>query len=178
MFVNKDRYHTEWLEEMATFAWKYSGKAPKSVGTIWKFRYDDFDDFVLENNGEFDLPAGSAKMVLEMARFCQHTVLPCDAEEWAEKKVPSLMFSLHDLLQAAFPKDVESGFFKANDCALAPEDVGDDRARCAAFGGLGVILMNACRQLFGPLLTDAEMLKKVGQSVHNTDGYYVSISEP
>lgn len=205
MFVNKDRFHTEWLEEMADFAWKHlRNKAAlpslagglfktreeaeavlaarkkeaqdqmKSVGTIWKFREDN--DFVLEKHGDFDLPPDSAKTVQNMARFCQCSMSRCDSiEGWAGEKIPKPMFCLHSLLQAAFPKDVDSGFFKANDCAIAPEGTDDVRADYVAFGGLGVILMNTCRQLFGPLLTDAEILRKAGQSSQNTDGYFISI---
>lgn len=177
MFINVEELHARWLEEMRDFAWEYQGKK-HGVGMCHGliFQPDDDNDsseFIFKARGVFDLPKGSSNLCLYMARFAKCS-LPLDQMIGsAIKELPEATFCLQSILQAAFPRNVETGIFKPYDGALGSEiDDPESVSRHAhnAFAGLGVIIMEAARAHLAELATDSDIMKKA-------DGMFLSIIE-
>jgi hypothetical protein len=166
-----ENLHAQWLDEMAKLAWRHGNASkPRSEAHLWRIALED--EFILEHVGSFGLPNGSAAMCVEMAFFAHATLSDPDEIRGIDlDQVPEPTFCLHSLLWAAFPKNIDTDVFKGNDCAISVADLPDEgqfRSAHAAFGGLGVILMENCRRFIEPLAPDAEILKL-------SDGMFISV---
>jgi hypothetical protein len=172
--MTAEHYHAICLNEMAAFAEQYLGsrhRARPTVGIFWKFQ--NINEFILESHGRFLLPPRSGRLALSMARFATCTLAPPEKIIGCDYKIiPEPLFCLHSLLQAAFPKNPDTGVFKPHDCAQSageiPSPDAEFRSSNVAFGGLGVLLMRQCQKMHGLLYSDAEILRMC-------DGYFVSI---
>lgn len=165
--VNVELLHERWLGEMASYATDYLGKRHGyKTSTAAVMTMVATDEFAFETLGTFNLPAGAGRLMLHMARFCRCTFgrperiigLPVVLDE-----LPEPTFCLTSLLMASFPKNTETGYFKAHDCAMAVGDLGDPesafRSGHIAFAGLGVMIMNASRKILSPIAPDSEVIK-------------------
>jgi len=175
--VNVEELHARWLNEFTNYAKEYLIKRhgkEKDIGAVMTLVKTD--EFAFESLGTFNLPAGSGRLILHMARFCRSTF---GRPEYIRglgdiEELPEPTFCLNSLLTASFPKNTETGTFKGHDCAISVGDLGDPdaafRSAHAAFAGLGVILMNEVRGILSPLSPDNEVIKLA-------DSKYLSIIE-
>jgi len=116
--------------------------------------------------GVLKLPIGSIQVFLAMARFTQIAIeVPIILNKNYLERLPMYSFSLSSLLLASFPRTVADSKFKkttggmliglTNEAQKLPGDV----CLHAIFSGLGVLLMDLCREAISPFSTDEDMIK-------------------
>jgi hypothetical protein len=147
---------------MADFSWLYMAKK-HGAGACEAAIVES----VKESNNSyrarsiFLLPYGSDKLVFRMSRFAHCSL--CEPEPIGIDFIPDALFCLQGLLLASFPKNTATGVFRAHDGALGAGDMDDpdalNRGPDVAFAGIGIMIMNACRQTFSPLAPDNEVVK-------------------
>jgi len=172
--MSAEAFHTACLDEMAGFAWRYMERQHgpgRSRGILWRFQSDN--DFIIESDGSFELPAGSGGLTSRMARFSRATISkPTEIVNYSGEFLPEPVFSLQSVLQAAYPVNCDSNVFRNHDAGLAAgepfSEEGALRTAHVAFGGLGVILMIQCRMIFGALMSNSEVIAKA-------ENYWISI---
>jgi len=163
--VNVEQLHSIWLDSIVDFsqnylATKYGNKNCEA----------HIVSSVVETNNSyqslknFNLPYGSAQIIMHMARFCKCTLCePDDILGCEMKTFPEATFCLPSLLSAAFPKNVNTGIFRPHDGSLDAGDLDNPssvfRHPHIAFSGIGIILMNECREILSPLATDSEVIR-------------------
>jgi len=112
------------------------------------------------------LPIGSIQVFLAMARFTQVAIeIPIILNKNYLEKLPVYSFSLSSLLLASYPRSVSDSKFKKTTggmlIGLTNEAQKLPGAVClhAIFSGLGVLLMDLCREEISPFSTDEDMIK-------------------
>src|SRR4051812_34577553 len=145
MIVNVEELHARWLAEYTEYAKEYLAKRhgrKEDLAAVMSLV--PTDEFAFEALGTFSLPAGSGRLILHMARFCRATFGKVEYLRGLDpsiKDLPEPTFCLNSLLQASFPKNTETGFFKGHDCSISAGDLGDPesafRSAHIAFAGLG-----------------------------------------
>lgn len=167
MGVNVEQIHANWLDEMVDFSWRFMAGHHK-VGACEAVIVES----VPESNNSyrarsvFLLPYGSDRLIFHMARFSRCSLCEPDLEGFNVQSLPEALFCLQSILLASFPKNVETSFFRAHDGALGAGEMDDEsayRGPHVAFAGIGIMLMNACRQTFSPLAPDSEIVKLADQ---------------
>jgi hypothetical protein len=181
MIVNLEEIHSNWLDGMATFCKNYlvekHGKE-LAIGAVLELAEGE-EGYVFNCLGAFDLPSGSSRLIMHMARFTKCSFCPpdevrgCDFYDFDE--FPDTTFCLGSLLSSAFPKTIETDCFKAHDGAI---DVGETknpktafRRPHVAFSGLGIILIEELRSILDPLAPNADVIKLA-------DKKYLCVFEP
>lgn len=173
--INVEELHAKWLDEMVEFAWQYMVDKHGPVSCqAHILELASEEEFVFESKGVFDLPPGAGLLCLFMARFARCTFTPDRLVGLSVEELPEAMFCLNNLLQAAFPRNVSTGVFKAHDGAVGVGAVDDPEFRHrfphVAFAGIGILMMQNVRRILSPLATDADVVKL-------TDGKFLAIIE-
>lgn len=158
--INYEAWHATWLKNMSDFCWAHLSKKNAKHSPSFLVTMKD-DESGYHKIGDIDLPPGSGDLIISMAKFSRCSFdWDDDMEGTFMYNFPKATFDLAPLLSAAFPKDLSLGRFKANDASAPWREVEKpEDADFIAFGGLGVILMNACRQKLSPLASDAEIVR-------------------
>lgn len=170
MLVNVEKWHHVWLEEMSKFSWDYLSKkhGPTASNAViltlepdCAVEDDCSDCDIVRSRRAFELPPRAGTLIMHMARFAKSSLSqPYKIEGANFQELPENTFCLKSLLQASFPKDLDTGFFKHYDGSTtignAPE--GLYRAPHVAFSGIGIILMQNARMAFDPMLPDEDVI--------------------
>ena len=166
MGVNVEQIHSLWLDEMVSFSWHFMAKRHQ-VGACEAAIIESVPD---SNNSYrarsiFLLPYGSDRLIFHMARFAHCSL--CEPEPVGVDTIPDALFCLQSVLLASFPMNTATGIFRAHDGALGVDEMDNPaclyRAQHVAFAGVGIMLMNVCRQTFSPLAPNSEIVKLCDQ---------------
>ena len=170
--------HAKWIEAYRQLARNLLKdaypKAHKCKAHILKFkdRAEDPNAFSFVSTAEFQLPQMSDEVFCEMARYCQFILsfpLYDEKKEIEYEIFPHRAFSLSHLLASSYPK--KDGIFKDTTGAMLMVDFEQffdefpESVPHAIFCGLGVLLMDKCREIFDPLGTDEEIIKKTTEMI-------------
>ena len=174
MLVDIEKLHAEWTEELITFYKEYMldkhGKKTCQAAIV----EIPTDDWIFHSLGTFNLPSGSGRLIMHMARFCRASIgQPEDIVGLNIKTFPEETFCLNALLTAAFPKNFDTECFRNHDGGMMlMEEDGIHLYPHLAFAGFGMTLINESRQILSPNfpIPDSQVLKA-------SDGKFLTIIE-
>lgn len=110
------------------------------------------------------MPEGSIQTILCMSRYT-HVLLdfPISVNGYDISRLPVYSFALSSLLESSFPRNVRSNKFKnTTGGMLAGLDVSPNNGTLALhklFSGVGILLMEKCRQTLSPFGTDKDLIE-------------------
>jgi hypothetical protein len=181
---NVQGLHQQWLQAYGDFARRYLGRRypqkPQQTGYVLGFANNSDDDaFEMEVCGKVTLPPMSGAIMAHMARFSKIRMYPSpDVVHGLEslKKFPKHTFNLASLIEAGYPRNVRTNFFKGTDggdlvLSLTEylQELTDTswklpefrKSMHGVFSGICVILLDACRsQICDPISSSDEDVVK------------------
>ncbi len=179
IITNAESLENSYLKEISQFSWNYSKDQDHLVLIVLSednFKtqdcLEDISEMGYNTDGMFEIPSKSLELVKKMALFSWAKLNPMFLYNTNSNHNLENIFDASSLLSAAYPLDIITNQYKSNACStLDPELIKecDDELlkprleECLAFAGLGVILMDGLRCLFGVDKSNQEVLETVNR---------------
>jgi hypothetical protein len=161
--INVEQLHSGWREAYKKEARLLLGGDVMRAAVISPAEEAEVGNCEYQCHGIIAIP-DCEMMIYDMAKFCQVTLLPPDGVRDLDlQEFPEATFCLDLLLFASLPANPKTGMFRGNGVGVLVLNLEDGTIEnedhwTAAFGGLGIILMEKCRELLDPLATNEQML--------------------
>jgi hypothetical protein len=175
--INVEGLHESWLQQYVAFAEDHLLSMGKQEA-VFVTDYLDSDGYDVEVKHRITVPSGAGAICLKYALAAQSYLSYMRPEHVINSSIqefPASTFCLQLLLQASYPRNVNTGVFRRSVAGTLVLSMSDGELETSAletrehlvFAGIGVTLMKKFRSLVCPTASDA-------QAMSIANGYYVS----